>query len=539
MNKDQESRDKREEMEKYLKDEKGDYEEKEAKYKKGRDKEVTKKGYKGPPTFSIHLKSTQELRKTKLNIPCVKIPPSVSVVPILQHASCELATLTIPKLNPESQTTMDVRVPNLEPLVLNPLTASLPRLRVGSTSDISVRPLIYEKLAESKKVGQLQIKAHPHTPIQIPLNTTQMTKVQTLQVPAIHLGELSVTTETHPETQEPKSDGMVPDFDFIEFLLGGGSASIFSGKPLCLLVEKHKRKSEYLIATVCREIYREIKGGYPQPIPMNSVKDWELKYRTEISNQIVVIRDAEYSEELEKALSKFPMSDIGFLILVCDNIEELEEEIGRNIPTVRDYITRIEPLQLSKGVEDKIIKFVSGSQLLKHSFGEDFMNAAKRFDELLKEKYLVYSKAPEELRLNWRRVFAKSPESSDAASKEHSAMKAFTWIYAKRRHEHIPTLEDSRGVDVSIRDENYEIESFYGCEEPIAKLMEKVEKFSKGEKVFFVLRNISIIMHFRDLAIFRNTMRKRGYDVEIFGIDFEKEKLIPLNEFVQTLKEQS
>lgn len=47
------------------------------------------------------------------------------------------------------------------------------------------------------------------------------------------------------------------------------------------------------------------------------------------------------------------------------------------------------------------------------------------------------------------------------------------------------------------------------------------------------------MMHSKDLSIFRNTWRKMGYDVEIFGIDFEKEKSVPLSEFVQILRKQS
>ena len=94
---------------------------------------------------------------------------------------------------------------------------------------------------------------------------------------------------------------------------------------------------------------------------------------------------------------------------------------------------------------------------------------------------------------------AKSPEISEQASEEHSAIKSFVWQYLYRKYKRIPKLEDERSVDVSIDNENYEIETFYGCGDPIAKLTEKMEKFTRSDKIFFVLRNISILMHLKEL----------------------------------------
>jgi len=37
----------------------------------------------------------------------------------------------------------------------------------------------------------------------------------------------------------------------------------------------------------------------------------------------------------------------------------------------------------------------------------------------------------------------------------------------------------------SSKDENYEMESFYGCGDPIAKLTKKMKKFPRNKKVFF------------------------------------------------------
>jgi len=54
------------------------------------------------------------------------------------------------------------------------------------------------------------------------------------------------------------------------------------------------------------------------------------------------------------------------------------------------------------------------------------------------------------------------------------------------------------------------------------------KKFTRNDKIVFVLRNISILIHAKDLKTFRKTWRDLGYDVEIVGINFDKRNLIPI-----------
>ncbi len=320
------------------------------------------------------------------------------------------------------------------------------------------------------------------------------------------------------------------EIDFIEFLLGKGSSKILSGKPFCIIVETHPDKYEYIVATICREIYREKRGrNPPQPILVKTVEDFDFEFRADISDQIIIVENAKYSEVLKRVLSKLPFSSLGFLILVTDKPEELEVMIKKNIPTAEEFLVRVEPTKIDEKVKNKIIEFVKGSKLFKsYSFGEDFMKAVNDFEKRLME-YLNFSKAPKELKVVWHKLVAKSPDDSEQASEEHSAMKSFVWQYLWRKYSKVPHLEDERGVDVSIYNENYEIETFFGCGEPIAKLTEKMKKkFTRNDKIVFVLRNISILIHAKDLKTFRKTWRDLGYDVEIVGINFDKRNLIPI-----------
>ena len=45
-----------------------------------------------------------------------------------------------------------------------------------------------------------------------------------------------------------------------------------------------------------------------------------------------------------------------------------------------------------------------------------------------------------------------------------------------------------------------------------------MEKFTQSNKISFVLRNVSILIHLKDLMSFKRAWRDSGYDVKILGI---------------------
>jgi len=340
------------------------------------------------------------------------------------------------------------------------------------------------------------------------------------------------TLKSEESSSESEKHELLEEIDFVEFLLGKGNGKILSGKPLCIIVERHPDKYEHIVEAICKEVYREKRGGYLQPIYVKTVDEIEFELKAEISGQIILVEQAKYSEILKKVLSKLPKirDSLGFLILVTDKPEELEMIIRKSIPTVEEYLIRIEPTKLDENLKIQIVEFIKGQKLLKsYSFGEDFMKAVSEFEKALL-KFLDYNKAPNELKVMWHKVTAKSQESSEQASEEHSAMKSFVWQYLKKKYKKVPKLEDERGVDVSIDNESYEIETFYGCGDPIAKLTEKMGKFTRSDKIFFVLRNISILMHLKELISFKKTWKDLGYNVEILGIDFKRKDLISIDD---------
>ena len=389
-------------------------------------------------------------------------------------------------------------------------TVELPKLQ---TSDLKLKPIGQNK----QRVIKFEISTQKELTKKLESKPVDIRIVQTIET-----------------TEEEESKEYEEITDFIELLLGKGSSKILSGKPLCIIVERHPDKYEYIVATICREVYREKRGGYLQPIIVKTVEDVEFEFKADVSDQIIIIENAKYSESLRKVIMKLPFSSLGFLILVTDNPEELDMMIRKNIPEAEEYILKVEPVKIDKKLKINIVEFISGSQLLKsYSFGEDFMKATQKFNDQL-ERFLDFNKAPKELKVMWHRLMTKSPDSSEQASEEHSAMKSFVWQYLWKKYKKAPKLEDEMGVDVSIDGKNYEIETFYGCGDPKAKLTEKMEKkFTRNDDVFFVLRNISILIHLRDLITFKRTWKSLKYNVDILGIDFNSGELIPIEKFIK------
>jgi len=459
-------------------------------------------------TTSEHLKreSLERCPQTKLSLKPLETKrddTSSDVKSEVIELSLAPAKLIIRRVD----TSTDSGVNKTKPVIIKSIQLKPPSLQL--------RPITQGREVR-REVKQVKIESTPRPPKELKLKPMDVTVVPVKYVEGI---------------AESKEGETLEGVDFIESLLGKGSRRILSGKPLCIIVERHRDDYEWLIAAVCREIYREKKGGYPQPIPVKSVEDIEFKFRADISNQIIIVERAKYSETLRKTLLKFPFSDLGFLILVSEKPEELEEEILRSAPTVEEYLVRIEPVRLDYDAKVRILELVAGSRLIKGTtFGKDFIKATERFNSSL-EEYLDFSKVPDELKLRWHKLLAKSPESLEEASKEHSAMKAFTWIYLWKKHKVVPELESEDGVDVRLNDECYEIETFYK-RDPIGVLTEKVEKL-KGKKISFVLRNISMLIHLKDLISFVNTQRRSGINVKIFGIDFNKKELTPIEEFAK------
>ena len=452
--------------------------------------------------------------------------------------------------------------PSLEPKRLD---ASLPDVRVTATPNAAVNPVFLPRvMLEARRLDAATPPAAPKKrtepgvgikPALLPKRRLEPRLLDKSKREEKEEEGARVEEGVTQDRAEEVSAGLEEVLDFLDFM-GEGASRIFEGKPLCIILPKREESWEHLVATVCREAYREKRGGLPEPLFRESLEELKFEFEPRVEGEIVVVEGVKLGDEeqqlLRRALSGFFSKGLGYLILVSEDPGELAAWIKQEVPSVRPHLLELYP-EMSEEQKRKVLSFVSGRLRAtpeeqraaeagiaveeQVSFGEAFMEAVQGFDREL-AKFLDFSEAPEQLRKLRDKLVASAPDRGEVASDEHSAMKAFVWLYAWREHRGrvVPELEDERGVDVRVLDENYEVETFYGVGDPMAKLVEKMEKFGRGEKVYFVLRNVSILLHLRDLLTFRKDWRDEGYDVEIFGLDLEAKELVPLDRVVSYLR---
>lgn len=350
-------------------------------------------------------------------------------------------------------------------------------------------------------------------------------------------------------------------YDFVNLLFGKNYGALFLKEhPVCIIVSKTNVKYEDLISILCLENYLEEIGNKPEPRIIKDLEELEkivTREHVEPEEQIIVLDEEKIIEDRkEKKLNKilieylrgFFSLDKGFIIITAKNPNDfakdiMEKDVHETPPIVITLEERFENPEIVKRIL-KIMNLFDDDKLLEYGFIRNYQKSKDKFIR----KYLYdypYRSRYEWLLKNRSRIFKKSAEIEDYSGKMHAAMKAFTAVVLYNQHNKAddqgriePEIEEEeKEADIKMKDEYYEIETGIGCEDPIAKLTEKVKKYSSNSKIRFVLRNITILLHLRELLIFKETWRKEEYDIEIFGIDMKEEKLIPIDEFKKELNE--
>ena len=351
------------------------------------------------------------------------------------------------------------------------------------------------------------------------------------------------------EISEDEAGGKESEpLDFLKIALGKGAGIISEDKPICVIVEKTKENYEELIAVLCRDIFREKHGGKPEPIYKNNIEELKQEFESLVQGKIIVVKNVEKSSKglkhLNQILKGFFSQDIGFLILVSPEPLKLDEKI-RSEEQSANIIT-VHPRPELGMRRDEIMKIVRGkrSSIQAESFGEEFKKSSESIESDLIKKYLTSEKAPEQLRYDWDKLVASSPDGDEDASPLHSAMKAFVWWYEWKKYgkKIIPVLEptESRKEDVRMEadgeSKSYEVETLFGRKDVLGHLTRKIKKYEENEEVYFVLKNLDILRNLSIFLRFKKDWKERGYKVEFFGLDLDKKELVPLKEFESFIK---
>ena len=422
---------------------------------------------------------------------------------------------------------------------VNEVKTEREKIRVNETEpafDQGIKAVIERK---APKVQTIEFFSKPELKLKVPKIPKRVGNAKKI------LAELKNKTSVLVGTsaEEKASEEGLEILNFFEFLLGKGTGKISEGKPVCIIVEETKEKYEELISILCRDIFREKIGGKPTPIYRETIEELRHEFEPRVGGEIVVVEKVEKSSKYLSQVLKgfFSIPNMGFLILVSKNPFKLEDDIKKEVQP--ESIITITPPAEIESIKEELLKFVKGKELPApvRSFGEEFKRSVDVFDDELIKRYLDDKRAPWELKQDRDRLIASSSDGEKKASPIHSAMKAFVWMYEWKKHEKriIPELEkeeDNRIVDVKIEDRNYEIETLFGVGDVEGELVKKIKNYSKGERIYFVLRNVDIIRNLPLLSSFKKDWRKAGYKVKFFGIDIDKQELFPLDEFAELVK---
>lgn len=371
-----------------------------------------------------------------------------------------------------------------------------------------------------------------------------------------------------PSREEPQDIEEIPIPPLLQKL---SLATQTMNRPVCIILPKRSDDSFiYSVAAICREIYRIIKGGKPQPRWISKRLKDEIERSLRAEDRIFVVDDSKCeflpdfskihhaSEFLEKVnmdmildrLREFFSQDFGFVIFHVNErwasafARILEERMGAYVKIIYIPLPEWQP-HVKVAVLRICWGFVEGEG---QTFDEIFARSEGRFLDELK-------KASEDVSLtHWVKI-------DENAGEEHEGMKIIVIeilakeLGARSKEDVMKMLKErvietecdlgnGRRADICVRRNQrfIEIETFYGTGDPIRKLdKETLSKYrERGENNVDVvlLTGIQALLYAPKLIRLANLyQREYGIKVNFYLVNIEERRLISFKEVLQILKE--
>ncbi len=512
----------------------------------------------------------------KLNTIMARPPPKMIRPTLLREreilVSLKIPTLTelmfpyIPRLS-----VFDTIAETLTPITL-PFTSSylyswfkIKNVRVSFPRQYSIRAFTFRNLLRLLEVLP-RLVSIPKITASVNLPSQTIVKFPIQRNIKVFIKEVIETLRTLAQAQRLRGASMLDlileeEREKLKRLIG--TSNEYIGEPVIIILPKVKGGGVwYIFWLVCRELYREIKGQYPESAifvsyPFEGLRMW-LKLYGRLSNNIVVLEDSQLRDKevirwLGRRLREAFSQGLGFLIILTDNIETTEI-------TIRDlckpYKPRIISLYLTTPISSST--FARASMLVNFVFGipQDKLKL-RSIDEIISLADRAYREFNEDILLSNYITYVKR-DVSEHESEDHIAMKALAIKYLHEREnvklEDIKcTYEVGEGViaDVYVESKNIAIE----CEtllgtapSPLLKILESARKYlerklnekEKVREVWIVVRNWSVMLHLGDLCWIENMLKKefkpKNINIKFFVPNIYTKSLTPLSGICELLK---
>jgi len=346
-------------------------------------------------------------------------------------------------------------------------------------------------------------------------------------------------------------------------------------KPIILILSKITKNDDYCasLQIICRELYRELKRGLPEP---QILTEERIEEDTDVDNKIIFIDDDKAKEfglgkisnggiiwkNFGKKLQEFYSRDFGFYIFEIPNnkIDKFIEKLKESVKNLRPIIIQIIPKLVGEDLyleslnnRDEIFDIVNIKKKICSAIwgfvipeNDDRWIYSKTFDNFFTSCEDEYHKRLRDL-YNKKIIIENEKylvetiveRSKGKESEIHYLIKTFTtkYLYEIEKYEkESVNIEKSynSGLKPDIWTNNiiYEIETLYNSGKPMNKIVEKVREYrGKNVKIIIILKNLDVFLYYKRLvSLEKNLKDKEGFDVEFKTLDLKNNKLIHIKE---------
>jgi hypothetical protein len=375
-------------------------------------------------------------------------------------------------------------------------------------------------------------------------------------------------TEELPEISE--EEVYVPPF--LE-KLSLAAESMSMDKPVCIVLSKSASDSFiHSVALVCREIYRFVKGGKPEPRWISKGLRDEIERDLRAEGMVFVVDDSkcEFLPDFGKIHCCRELLKKVDIDVVLDRLREF---FSQGFGFVIFYVNEKWSGQFAKMLEEKVGAFVNIIYISYHRWQPEVKACVARacwgflecedetFDEIFarseKEFFKELMKARGDIEL-WQHI-----EEDRNAGDEHEGMKAIVVDCLAKESgatgksdvvrmlkdgiietEHrLDKLDNGERTDVYLPSIQrfVEIETFYGRGDPVIKLdkdtLSKYKKRSIHCVDIVLLTGVQALLYARRLIKLANICCKEwGLKVNFYLPNIREKKLVPLRDVFRELK---
>jgi len=482
-------------------------------------------------------------------------------------------------------------------------TDALPEISVKTDFDKSlpemspVRATHYIPELSVEETPKLTIRSEFETAIHIDLPMRSRDAEQTAgEIPdeASKKDVEEITTKETLAVAESTSGELENLFDFIIKPSYGRFSELSPDRPIVLLLPKFEDDSySATLQIICREIFREIVGGFPEARRISEEeKDKFEDLRAENRIEFVDESATKYFKsdldrfksarewpnyldwnKIRNRLNELYAQGFGFIIFHVpeDLINDFEKKIKEISGDLEPLIIRVMPKivgnhvfkgfigmkidsERAKDIKRKISSAVWGFVVPrgdeKWERGETFDNFFGACERAFYEKLRKIGESDIKVKGNGKEkripvdVIVNSGENE---SRLHFYMKVFVVKYLIEKlgysKDNIKTEEDARIDDIipdirAGRDIVIEIETLYGTGRPLSKITDTIKKYKgKNVELWIVVKNFDAVLYYKDLMKRAKSVKEEfGIDVKFFTLDVERLELVSLEDLKKYIK---